>query len=115
MQKRIQIIAAKLANKEWDGRKYKTWECECILHGFDENQLPTVEVGVLTFPEAFGEVSTGDFIATFDVVVNRKDRKLMPKIVSLESFNSRGVPPVTTNHSAATAGKGNSNKELQNA
>lgn len=115
MQKRIQIIASKLANKEWDGRKYKTWECECILHGFDENQLPTVEVGVLTFPEAFGDVSVGDFIATFDVVVNRKDRKLMPKITALRPFNSRGVPPVEPNQPGAGDNKGNSKKVPENA
>jgi hypothetical protein len=80
----IQVLkVGDLENKEWEGRKYQTQECECILLNADGSPE---SVGVLRLADNMkGDKAPtpGRYTASFALFPARKDRRIEARLVGL--------------------------------
>ena len=79
----VQILkVGEVQDKSYEGRAYKTQQCECLLL----NQDGTVEaVGVLSLNEKFRQnpPDVGTYSAVFSLVASPKDRKIGAVVTGL--------------------------------
>lgn len=79
----IQILkVGAVVDKEWEGRKYQSQECECVLLGADGEME---SVGVLRLSEEFRKSPPvkGTYSAVFSLVASPKDRRIGAVVTGL--------------------------------
>ena len=84
----IQILkVGAVQDKEWEGRKYQSQECECVLLTADGEME---SVGVLRLSEDFRKSppAKGTYSAVFSLVASPKDRRIGAVVTGLTP-----VPP----------------------
>lgn len=92
MQSIVQIlVVGPVEDREWEGRKYKSQSCECVL--LKDDGEPS-QVGVLRVPEQMhGEVKTGIYIGSFAMKPDRKTRVLGAVLTGLQPYTIKATPP----------------------
>lgn len=94
----IQILkVGDLQDKEWEGRKYQSQECECILLNQDGEME---SVGVLRLSEDFRKAppAKGTYTAVFSLIASPKDRRIGAVVTGLTLVPPNAVrrAPVVT-------------------
>ena len=92
MQSIVQIlVAGPVEDREYEGRKYKSQSCECVL--LNDDGTPA-QVGVLRVPQdMLGEVKAGVFIGSFAMRPDRKTRVLGAVLTGLQPYTIKGAAP----------------------
>lgn len=85
MQSIVQILKVnEVQEREWEGRKYKVQDCECVL--LNDAGEPE-QVGVLKVPQDLhGTFTPGVYIGSFAMRPDRKTRVLGAVLVGLQPY-----------------------------
>lgn len=85
MQSIVQVLKVnEVQEREWEGRKYKVQDCECVL--LNDAGEPE-QVGVLKVPqELHGQFTPGVYIGSFAMKPDRKTRVLGAVLVGLQPY-----------------------------
>lgn len=95
MQSILQILKVNpVQDREWEGRKYQSQDCECVLLN-DQGQPD--QVGVLRVPQdLLGKFQPGVYIGSFAMRPDRKTRVLGAVLVGLQPYAVKGAQGVAT-------------------
>lgn len=99
----VQILKVnEVIEREWEGRKYKVQDCECLL--LNDDGTPA-QVGVLKVPQDLhGQFKEGVYIGSFAMRPDRKTRVLGAVLVGLQPYAVGKPSPVASSAAATPAG-----------